>query len=156
MRRPQRTFAALALTALTLLAACGEGSSEEPETPTTTTGGALVEYSRTGGVAGIDERLEIQADGTGTYGVGEPEPRDRPIELTEAGLEELKGLLEAAALNELEPAQTGCADCFIYTVTSGGASAQLDDVNLLDAPGSVQQLIGFLNELAAKSAPTPR
>jgi hypothetical protein len=142
----------LAAVALGLIGGCGEDEGEAPDSPSPPSDGPLVEYSRTGGIAGIDERLRIEADGAATYAVGAPEPRRRSFALSETELEELNGLLDEVALDALEPMDSGCADCFVYTVAHAGETAALDDVTLLDAPGSVQQLIGFLNALAADAA----
>ena len=150
-----RGLAATALAAIVLgLIAGGCGSDEEqaPDSPGPKGDGPLVSYSRTGGVAGIDERLQIEADGAGVYELGPPEPRRRSLELSEAELEELIGLVDEAALDAVEAEPSGCADCFVYTVAAAGSEVTLDDVTLLDAPGSVQQLIGFLNALAADVA----
>lgn len=149
----ERTFAAAALAALVLAAGCGEDDdSSDPATTTTAVSGPLVEYSRTGGIAAMEESLVIEADGTGTYEIGEPEPSSRKIELDENELDELGDLLAEASLDGEQGAPSGCADCFVYTVTAGDATASLDDVTLLDAPGSVQQLVGYLNDLAADAA----
>lgn len=143
---------ALATVALGLITGCGGDEEQGPDSAGPQSGGPLVEYSRTGGVAGIDEGLRIEADGAGVYEVGQPEPRRQSLELSEAELEELSALVDEAALDAVEAEPSGCADCFVYTVAAAGNEVSLDDVTLLDAPGSVQQLIGFLNALAADVA----
>lgn len=149
--RRARLLAAIVLSGFGLALLSGCGDDEAPDSPTPPTDGQLVSYSRSGGIAGVDQVLTIDADGTGTYEVGQPEPERRSIELSAAELEELRGLLEAAALDAVEPEQTGCADCFVYTIDYAGTETTLDDVTLLDAPGSVQEVIAHLDRVAAEA-----
>ena len=148
-----RSTAAIAFTlvALVLASGCGDDDDAAPDSPAPPTEGQLVSYSRSGGIAGIDQQLTIDVDGKGTYTVGQPEPARRSIQLTDAEVAELQALLEAAALDAVEPEQTGCADCFVYTINYAGTEAMLDDVTLLDAPGSVQEVIAYLDGVAAEA-----
>src|SRR3712207_6493318 len=99
---------ALALFALALPAAgCGDEADAPGESPT----GVLVEYQRSGGIAGVIEELRIDRDGTATLIVG-PDRRRSNFALDEAQLTQLESDLEAADLSDPgePPGDPVCAD----------------------------------------------
>lgn len=144
----------LCLAAVALFAA-GCGSSAEPgdSDGPVQTDGSLVTYSRTGGVAGLDERLRINPDGTATLAYGEPVDTEREFELTSAERERITSLLEEADFDSMpaNPGPTGCADCFVYTVEYGGESVTYDDV--AEPSASIAALVAALGELTDSHQP---
>jgi hypothetical protein len=136
------------------LFAVGCGESEDPESDEPVlTDGALVTYARSGGVAGMDERLRIEPDGTATVTIGEPLNTDRSFDLTEAEFDEVQTLLDAADLEAMpsEPEPTGCADCFVYAVEYGGHSVTYDDAT--ESEPSVGELVAALDEIVTAHQP---
>lgn len=151
----RNTIAAAACTfalALPLAAGgCGADETETPE-PADQPDSPLVTYERGGGVAGVLESLVIENDGSATVTVG-VEQRSNEFELAEADLELLEQELAAADFDDVEeaPANSGCADCFEYTVEHGDERLTIDD---LDQPGpSLQKLLGHLSVIAADHYP---
>jgi hypothetical protein len=145
---------ALVLASFAVLAGCG--SSDDQSTSTegpTQTNGALITYTRTGGVGGIDEHLRIEPDGTATLAYGEPTNSEDSFDLTDSELDRIQTLLDAADLESMpaEPQPTGCADCFVYTVSYGGRTVTYDDAT--PPPASVGQLVTALGELAEAHQP---
>jgi hypothetical protein len=136
------------------VAGCG-GSDDSPSTDDgpVLTSGALVNYTRTGGVGGVDEHLRIDPDGAATVTIGAPENADRSFELSDAQLANIQSLLDAADLSAMpeNPQPTGCADCFVYTVEYGGRTITYDDAS--PPPASVGALVTGLGDLAAANHP---
>jgi hypothetical protein len=143
----------LAVGALALGTGCGEDDASEPE-PATTGDGTLVTYSREGGVASMPVELTIGADGSARL-VSEFDGQAEDFALDDAELEELTTELEAADLDAFEPPvePSGCADCFVYTVTYGDAVVSYDDTAA--PPGEITALVGHLDELAVEHTPSP-
>jgi hypothetical protein len=136
--------------------AVGCGSSDDEQTTSggpVQTNGALVTYTRTGGVGGIDEHLRIEPDGTATLSYGEPANSERSFDLSTDELDRITSLLDAADLESMpaEPVPTGCADCFVYTVEYGGRTVTYDDAT--PPPASVGALVTGLGELATTHQP---
>jgi hypothetical protein len=142
--------------ALLVLAAtfvgCGDSAETTDDEPVLTNG-ALVVYSRTGGVAGLDERLRIEPDGTATISYGEPVNTEKPFEISAPELERLRTLLDSADFDATpeNPEQTGCADCFVYTVEYGGKTVTYDDVT--EPAPSIAELVAALGEIAESNQP---
>ena len=166
--RRSRAPLLLALLAPLLLLGCGD--DDEPTTlpqKSPTDDRLLVSYHRGGGIAGVDQLLEVDADGEARIEVAAipmdadgdapiattgSEAEQRQFTLSESELATLNEALDAAlpdfgALSNASP-QTGCADCFIYTVAAAGRRIVLDDVSLDQAPESVQALITELGTIA--------
>ena len=135
-----------------LLAGCGSDDEPSDDTPVLTNG-ALVTYTRTGGVAGLDERLRIDPDGGATIAYGEPVDSERSFDLTEAELDRVNSLLETADFGSMpaNPEPTGCADCFVYTVEHGGDSVTYDDAT--EPSPSIAELVAALGELTDQHQP---
>ena len=145
------------LIAVIALFAAGCGDSDEPQPSDdgpVLTNGALVTYSRSGGVGGIDERLRIEPDGSATVTIGEPMNTDRSFNLSASELADVQALLDAADLDAMpvEPQPTGCADCFVYTVEYGGRSITYDDAT--EPEPSVGELVTGLDEIVTTHQPT--
>ncbi len=137
----------------TLLAGCGSDDVKEGNDEPVLTNGALVTYTRTGGVAGLDERLRVEPDGTATLSYGEPVNTERSFELTAAELDRITTLLGEADFDSMpaSPEPTGCADCFVYTVEYGGDTVAYDDAT--EASPSISALVAGLGELTDAHQP---
>jgi hypothetical protein len=143
---------ALVLAVGVLISGCGD-SDDATTQATVQTDGSLLTYTRTGGVGGIDERLRIDPDGTATLSYGEPANTRNEFELTDAQLDEIQALLDGADFDATptDPEQTGCADCFVYTLTYGGHTVTYDDAT--QPPSGVGELVSSLGELAEAHQP---
>lgn len=143
---------------LTLVAALalGAGCGDDAAAPTTPPAGdgSLVTYSREGGVASMPIELTIQADGPATL-VSGYDGQTEDFVLDDSELEELASELEAADLEGFEgPTEpTGCADCFLYTVSYEGTTISYDDT--ATPPDEVTALVNHLDELATAHTPSP-
>jgi hypothetical protein len=143
----------LAVGALALGPGCGSEDAPDSE-PATTGDGPLVTYSREGGVASMPVELTIDADGSATL-VSEFDAQTEDFVLGDAELRALTAELDAADLEAFEePTEpSGCADCFLYTVTYGGATISYDDT--ATPSDEIIALVGHLDELASEHTPTP-
>jgi hypothetical protein len=132
---------------------CGDSDDSQDPSGPVQTNGALVTYTRTGGVGGVDEHLRIDPDGAAAVTIGAPEDADRSFELSDTQLAHIQSLLDAADLGAMpeNPQPTGCADCFVYTVEYGGRTITYDDAS--PPPASVGALVTGLSDLAAANHP---
>lgn len=136
---------------LALLAGCGSSGEETGASSTSTSipdqGNVLVIYSKSGGIAGMDEQLTIERSGAATLtSRGAPSGR---FQLTPAELSSLTDTLDAAPLDSKPtPTQTGCADCFEYSIAYGDTTLTADEVNL---PGGIRPAIAALDSLITKA-----
>ncbi|MGH3717060.1 MAG: hypothetical protein ACRDT4_26905 [Micromonosporaceae bacterium] len=136
----KRTIGGLLLVALLGLAGCGGGSGTADKEPSPAqssgeigippgeTGGTptypagrkprQVTLSRTGGIAGVDQRIVLQPGGAWTYTDGD---REQKGELTDQQVSKLQSLAMKDALPEEAKRQdTGdCADGFTYSLKAG-------------------------------------
>jgi hypothetical protein len=110
----------------------------------------LVDYHRSGGFAGFDDRLTVSRGGVGVHTPRSGVPR--VFRVSPAALADLEGALDAADFPSLDPSYlptTPIADAFTYTithlggtvVTSDGAvptplAPVIDELNRLLVPGS--------------------
>ena len=136
------------LVAALLLAGCGgdDGSTTTPAS------GTLVTYVRTGGVASMPERLEVEADGAATVEAG-VDPARELFELDDDELEQLRTELEAADLGSRDqPEQpSGCADCYVYEVGSGEDTISYDESQ--QVPDAITALVAHLGRITAEHYP---
>jgi hypothetical protein len=142
------------VTILLALAAVGAlyGCDEEGSTASTTQqrpGGPLVVYERAGGIAYTAQRMVIEEDGSATVEVEGPGSVGAEFELSDAELEELRGLLAGATLESPEP--SGCADCYAYSIEHDGRSASFDETSY---PPGTEPLVRFLSKLVERETPT--
>lgn len=72
-----------------------------------------IEYHRTGGIAGFDQTLTVQSDGSLTVQSEHP-PADRQLQIPEDHVEPLGTLLVQACPFPTQRAEGVCADCFNY------------------------------------------
>jgi hypothetical protein len=181
--RTARACAVLALAALPAvgLAACGDATTGAgstsgsvtvtPTDATTTPGGSAtssptagsgrmtrslaepVVLTRSGGLAGVKDRLEIRPDGTYTV-ISTREQRPRSRQLSEAVQARIVAALDAADLASLARGSTTTpqvADGYFYTLSAQGRSVRLSE----PVPDRAQPLITELQALLSGPAPTP-
>jgi hypothetical protein len=140
---------ALAVLAAALLAAgCGD-DDQAPEAPES---GPLVTYARSGGVAGVPERLVVERDGAATVEVGIEGAR-QSFELPVDELEQLRSELEAADFESVDdpPSPPTCADCFVYEIVYDGTTISYDDAN--PPPESVSSVVASLAAITGDHYP---
>ncbi len=115
-----------------------------PPVSRTTPPAILVDYHRTGGVTGIDERLVIFDNGVAVFS-GKDINKEIPVNQTE--LEIIGGLFDRAQFSMLENNYTsyrGGADFIHYTISYHGKT-----VNTVDSavPPALQPVIDELNRI---------
>ena len=130
------------------------GCIEEPAKNTTPAPGPaiLVDYSRTGGIAGVEDHLVIFENGAGVYS-GQ---RGRgAFFLNQTILDEINdefyrvGFL---SMNASYPAPSPGADYFTYTITYHNHTVNAEDTGV---PPALQPVIQRLNEIIAERANNP-
>lgn len=136
----KRTLRLLVLSIVVFsISGCPSGNSQAP---------ALVEYQRSGGIAGRDDRLVVHTDGTARL-----YRRGAVSDFALGGdtLAQLRSLLQAikfeALRSEYLPPRPG-ADLFEYVVVYGSRRVRAMDTAV---PSELQPLIQLLNGLVAKS-----
>lgn len=122
---------------------CGDGDTTQADH------GKAISYSRSGGIAGLSESLTIADGGGAVLETGyRPQTKTTEFRIAAPDLQELQAGLDrvdVAALDE-GPSQA-CADCFVYTLTYGGATAVADDVT---ASPALRQAIAPLERIVAQ------
>jgi hypothetical protein len=128
--------------------------SPQPPTPVPPTATVVVtetwsiEFQRTGGFAGLAQRLGVRSDGQATY---EDMRSQRTVSgvIDDADLAELRALIDSSAFfSQATPQEAPCADCFnlSITVTVAGQTHTVEAVDIgLDA--ALQPLAGRLAAL---------
>lgn len=178
MRRDPRTLltAALLSVAVALAAtACGDaagddaraaagpsrptaGTSARPQTPTTS-GGRMtqglsgpVTLVRSGGVGGLQDRVQVRPDGTVTVTTKGNTPLTR--QLDEGQLAAIVQAVEQADLASLGQGTTTPtrSDELVYTLSAQGRTYRTSETQ---APAEVQALLTELGALLSAPAPTP-
>jgi hypothetical protein len=111
----------------------------------------MLEYRKTGGIAGVDEILSIADDGKAwlrrsTSGEPEYEIRGR---LDPSEVQELRALAEGADFSELKDTEPEAYDQLSYEVTyrSRGEERRIR-VGATDVPVHLQPLVGRLDSIA--------
>ena len=141
------------------LSACAStyGGTTEPEplgTPANSSNSACntptkwtIQFNRTGGIAGFNQSLTVQSDGSLKIDSEKP-PANEQKSISEKQVEEITTLLAQACPFNMQPNDVGCADCFIYNLSvqmNGQTYGMLaTDVTLTD---EVHPLIDTLNQL---------
>jgi heat shock protein HslJ len=104
----------------------------------------LITYSRTGGLAGVDDHLVLFANGSGTVtrtGIS------RPVRVPQPVMADLISHLTAAdfpSLNNRYPAPVEGADYFTYTLASGGMTVVTEDTGV---PAVLVPIINILDDI---------
>ena len=131
---------ALAALVAALLAACACSAAAAPSHP-----GRLVDFSRTGGLAGLQLRVTVLRDGRATIVGGRRDTRShrrlRPRTMTH-----LRRVLAAARFDRVPPFHAGCVDCFVFAVRYRGVRAAWNAGR--GVPRSVQAAVAALMRIA--------
>ncbi len=134
---------------LALAAGCG---SKDSSTSTTKPGAqpALVTYVKSGGIAGIYEKVVVDESGKATVSQGLPSTaKVKSFSLSDAELSALRRSLDAAELaSQKNASPQGCADCFVYDITYNGTHFRGDEATL---PAQVKLAVTQLNALIARA-----
>jgi hypothetical protein len=155
MTSKNRTLALPVLSVLLLLTlgacggASGPGADPAPSTSPSASpaGDVLVTFARQGGLAGLDDRLTVRADGSYTLARSGLSPR--PGRLAPEDLARLRQVLDAARLAHI-PSPTGnppVADGFTYRIRYGEREVLARDGDL---PEELRPAIEVLNEILAR------
>jgi hypothetical protein len=132
---------------------CGNEGGEEPAT-SDPTAGRLVSYTKTGGIAGVNEHLLVAEDGSATLEVGFRDPARESFELEPGELDRLRELLAAADFAGVGSGRgLTCADCFQYEVEYAGERAAFAEIG--DIPESVGEAVAELGRIVEAHAPSP-
>ncbi|GGJ86001.1 hypothetical protein GCM10010123_14520 [Pilimelia anulata] len=153
-----------AMVGLAMLAGCddngGTAGGRPTETPGTTaptspgspsaplpTGERLIEYQRTGGLAGVDDRFTVLD--SGRYQLAVRNSPTRTGELKPEEVAELRRVIKTARLGaHSQPSATGgVADGFHYTLTVGGRSLRVTDGSI---PEDVEPVVSALTALVSQ------
>jgi hypothetical protein len=112
----------------------------------------LVSYQRSGGIAGVNERLVIDADGEAQLAIGEPDPDEQRFTIGEPELERLRSDLAAADFAAINPdSGLGCADCFEYEIDNAGETASFNEA--AEVPDSVREVTAQLGRIVEAHLP---
>lgn len=152
-----------------ILSACSGMSAsnstpEPPGTPLSTPTGPskadcsppsnwTIEYHRTGGIAGFDQSLTLQSDGSLTIKNKQP-PMEKQTTIPEDHLKPIADLLVQACPFEVNKTGGNCADCFIYEleIQMDGKSytVQAQDTNLSEELRSLTSTLDEFLQLAGQ------
>lgn len=141
------SLAAAALAAS--LVACGSDSVDAKTLPRA----AAIDYDKSGGIAGVHDHLHIAPGGKailkGGYGT---EAGTTGFRVGPRRLAALRKALATARFGTIPPESgpTGCADCFVYSVTYRGHTVTRDEI---DVP---ERLAPVLRQLQAIIDAHPR
>ncbi len=106
-----------------------------------------IQFSRSGGFAGLDQSLTLQNDGSLTIQNERP-PLDTEKKISTDRVKTIASLLAQACPFETGPAQGICADCFSYTLSiqidDQTYTVQASDVTLTE---ELQPLVDALSQL---------
>jgi hypothetical protein len=132
----------------------GAPATSDPPVPATSpppppvTGPALsrVTVIRTGGIAGVMESIQIEADGSWTY-VNRRGGSPKTGRLTSTQRQQLVGLLGSAAFSRearMPPVAGVCNDGFIYSIQMGDLAARYDDCGTAGQRPTLEAVVDLL------------
>lgn len=102
---------------------------DTPPAPAAATRSAttLVTFHRSGGFAGVDDLVKVRRDRRVT--IRRRGAAARHARLSRRAMERLRRALTQARFDEppADAPPSGCADCFVYTITYGGHRVQLSE-----------------------------
>ncbi len=108
----------------------------------------LIEYHRSGGIRGIDDRLVISDDGTATLNRdGQPSKITVPSDV----MDRLRRALRQSQFGSLRPeyeAPRGGADMYEYRVTHNGHTVRAKDASL---PEALHPVISILDRILSNA-----
>jgi len=132
----------LLLAAALLLTGCLGSKNLPAPTPATPT--LFVDYQRTGGFAGVNDRLVIFDNGVALVS---SRSTSREFSLTRSELENISSVFEAAQFHTLEGNYTSrreSADLLQYSITYRNKTVNTEDTAI---PGALEQIIGELERI---------
>lgn len=143
-------FVVCVLFAFPLIAGCTENPVPSQNKPTPP--GVVVEYSRTGGIAGFSDYMVVFSDGwvvynSTHYGTGGFTLEGRDMEI-------LRGLVRDADIPNLKdsyPAPVPGADYFAYTITVGNRTITTETTGI---PAPLMPVITTLDEILSSHRAT--
>jgi hypothetical protein len=139
MKRPLIIVVALLLC---ILPSCTKTQKPAPEPATL----QRIVYHRTGGIAGLDDRLEIQPDGRAAVAQRGSKPYD--LRLTQAQLDRLREqFIGFSTFQSDYPAPPRAADDFKYELTYGERRVTASEANA-DVPQRLRELWSALDAIA--------
>ena len=140
----------VAVAAALTVAGCGGGG--DGTSTVSDPAGPLVVYQRSGGIAGVDEKLEVERDGSVSVSTGGVEPAHASFRLSDAELGELSAELDAADFGAVTASgPSSCADCFVESVAAGGRTTTIV-AEIDEPPESVATALAHLRELVQRGA----
>ena len=104
----------------------------------------VVDYQRTGGIAGLDERIVIFDNGVAVIS---QKTASTEITLNQTDLEQITGIFNEAQFSMLQgnyTARRGAADYFRYTISYHGKTVIAEDSAI---PPSLQPVIADMNRI---------
>ncbi|MCK9579620.1 MAG: hypothetical protein M0Q92_04120 [Methanoregula sp.] len=142
--RTWMAFLSLCLVAAVLLSGClGERTSPSPRTDPP---GIMVDYQRTGGIAGVNDRLVIFDNGVAMISTRKIMTE---FSLNQTELELIDSLFKANRFMELEGNYTSAregADFLQYSISYCGKTVKTEDTAI---PDQAQPIIDEMNRIAA-------
>jgi len=133
MSSPRLVALAVVVVAGGLVAGCGRAAGETSVTPPA----VPVSMSRTGGIAGVSQSIDIAPDGTWVY----TDKRMNQSERGALGPDQRLQLLRlvndpvfSQELSKFAKPDTTCADGFHYTISTNGDARSFEDCGSTDAP----------------------
>lgn len=110
--------------------------------------GGTIEYSKSGGIAGIDESMKIGRDGRGKI-------EQRSFRLTAGERSKLAAAIRRADLAHTKsPKGASCCDMFFYSIRYRGHKVSWDDTSRRKLPDRLSDLHAMLSELYERYAPS--
>jgi hypothetical protein len=112
-----------------------------------------ISYERSGGLAAMPQKLVIRPGRRATVTALDAHGRRRSVEfsITAKKVEQLRAAAETARIGDVAPSPpSGCADCFVYSVTYRGETASVAEV---DVPARMRGLVSRAEALIAAHLP---
>ncbi len=119
-----------------------------PPVSQTTPPAIFVDYHRTGGIAGLDDRIVIFDNGVAVIS---QKTASTDIVLNQSDLERISGIFDKAQFSMLQgnyTARRGAADYFRYTISYGKKTVIAEDSAV---PPSLQPVINEMNRFFTKA-----
>jgi hypothetical protein len=142
----------LAAATASLIAGCGSGTTTESTPKPPRDGVPMIEFHVTGGIAGVNQELSVNSSGAASVTTGYREGTStQHFRLSRAQIASLADELKSAHVESLPTqADSGCADCFEYSIGLGPTPYRTDQVSV---PRRVQPLIATLTKLVSEHTP---